>query len=794
MLPPGERFFYDTETCGYHGPVALIQYAVDDGPINLYNAWKEPIWKTLKLIEESMTYEHVGFNLTFDHFHLCQLYTNFLHYVRNGGDDRHIPQEHIDAIAVCQKDARLGPCLKPRSACDLFLVGRKGKYQSLMDRHDIRLRRVPSTLAWELASELARRVELDDIYFARRKDKHAARWNVYDREDEPDFKDVCLKFHASGALKSLAVHALGYDPADVLEYSRLESDPTEFGWAPFAGANGGKPGNWKDEWPVHIPNHISYWAFNPLGKRYATDDVKYTRELWEFFGRPAGGDHDSTLATMVGAVRWRGYAIDLESIKGLRLEAIERAKKAPRSPERVREYIEPHLSEEEKLVIGGSTKKVILEDISKWTLQTEEELFEMDDWTPDDPAKISTSEVLEDAGSPAVELPDAAPVLSKDPHPAAILAKKVLEARTAHKEVELYDKLIQAGRFHASFKIIGTLSSRMAGADGLNPQGIKKEKKVRQCFPLADEGLQLAGGDFKAFEVGIAEAVYDDPKLREALEAGKKIHGLFAVQLRPDMTYEEVLESEGTEDDWYTKGKQGIFAMMYGGNEDTLKNKLGVSIEHAEKAYAGFINEYPGVGKARAATFNKFCSMRQPGGIGTRVVWHEPHDFVESLFGFRRYFTLENKICKALFDIAQSPPHHWKQVKQRVQRRDRMQTASGAAQSALYACAFGLQASNMRAAANHEIQSSGAQITKHLQCKVWEVQPVGIHPWEIVPMNIHDEVMCPSKPEVQYEVKKKVDWIIDHYIDRIPFLGIDWATNLSSWADKGKPEEDEEEN
>ena len=46
------------------------------------------------------------------------------------------------------------------------------------------------------------------------------------------------------------------------------------------------------------------------------------------------------------------------------------------------------------------------------------------------------------------------------------------------------------------FVVIGTLSSRMAGADGLNPQGIKHTKDVRRMFPLSWDGYILCGGDF----------------------------------------------------------------------------------------------------------------------------------------------------------------------------------------------------------------------------------------------------------------------------------------------------------
>ena len=77
-------------------------------------------------------------------------------------------------------------------------------------------------------------------------------------------------------------------------------------------------------------------------------------------------------------------------------------------------------------------------------------------------------------------------------HPAAYRAKELLDIKVANKERELYDKLILAGRFHADFIVVGTKSSRMSGASGLNAQGIKATKKVRRCFPLTWRGTPCA--------------------------------------------------------------------------------------------------------------------------------------------------------------------------------------------------------------------------------------------------------------------------------------------------------------
>lgn len=175
--------------------------------------------------------------------------------------------------------------------------------------------------------------------------------------------------------------------------------------------------------------------------------------------------------------------------------------------------------------------------------------------------------------------------------------------------------------------------------------------------------------------------------------------------------------------------------------------------------------------------------MRQPGGIGTRVEWHEPADKIESLLGFARYFTLENRICKSLFQLSNKVPEGWKYVRVKVVRRDREQTASGACQSALYAAAFGLQGANMRAAANHVIQSTGAGITKRTQRRIWDIQPAGVATWHVAPINIHDEVMVVHKPELADTIAECVAETVESYREVVPLIAMDWAQDLKSWKD-----------
>ena len=566
-------------------------------------------------------------------------------------------------------------------------------------------------------------------------------------------------------MKALAHDALGIEEDSILLFSDIDIDkafrPTELGYAPFYPHS---------SWPSVIGTHIRHWCYNSLARKYAADDVKYTRDLYKYFGSPEAGDDDSELACMVGAVRWRGYAIDvpaLQKLKDKATAALDALEYNFNSVDVVRRYITEVMDETEKIVLRDSTGKVILEEITKW----------------------EASEVCQCSGMEA-ECPICGGdglVPTNAAHPAAIRAREVLNARHAKKEIELYNKLITAGRFHASFKVIGTLSSRMSGADGLNAQGIKRDTNVRSCFPLADGGLVLCGGDFAGFEVTLIDAVYKDPRLRTDLQSGKKIHGLFGVYLFPNMTYDEILESKGADDpfkDFYGRSKNGVFALCYGGEAYTLSNRVGITEEIAEKAYQQFIQKYTKFGDERKRYAQAFCSMRQDGGIGTKVEWHEPAEYIESIFGFKRYYTLENMICKTLFNLAEKPPKSWTEVGLRVVRRDRVQTACGALRSALFAASFAVQASNMRSAGNHVIQSSGAQITKSLQRNLWDIQPAGCNAWRVQPMNIHDEIMCPTHPNYMGEVTKVVDTLLTKYRPTVPLIEIDWGNMLNSWADK----------
>ena len=810
--PP--KLYLDTETCGLHSMMVLLQYAVGDGPITLYEVWRRPIRETLALIEWICQHTVVGFNLAFDWFHVVKVYTIF-----RLCDPDWIPEEHIDEIAMLEPCGQDGPCIKPAAVLDLMLHSRKGPYQSLMAREDVRIKRVPTALAYALARELEGKVQFDNIYFAKSADPEAPKWQVFDRHDsfgdlDTEFKDVVLKFNPAGGLKFLAEHALKLKPK--YHYKDVEPSPAwrpyelgyaptalavsspEKGWAIEADEDGGKKVT-KYAWPGVIRKFIDHWAARADARDYANDDIVYTRELDKHFGYPEPGDNDSTLTCMVAAVRWHGFTINVEGIKQLRATAQAVVAASPvniNKPGEVRKYIIASMNDTEAVVLEESTKKANLEAIDKWRVgkmclacKGKGHLEKEEDTCPqcDGVGCVGESEPCGlCAGEPACLRCGGMGFLKPGLHPAGIRAREILNVKFAAKEIELYTKLLLAGKFHASFIVIGALSSRMAGGDGLNAQGIKHTEEVRQMFPLAWEERVLCGGDFASFEVTIADAVCNDEALRAELIAGRKIHALFGMAIFPGTTYEEVKRSDGSKTfDMYTKGKQGFFGtMLYGGDHSTLVHRLGIEEDVAKAAIENFGSRFVGVKRWRKRVADSFCSMTQPGGIGSKVVWKEPADYAETMLGFRRYFTLENRISHALFDLARNTPKHWKDCKVKVVRRDRVQTAGGAVSSALYGAAFSMQAANMRAAANHEIQSPGAEITKHVQRKIWDLQPIGVNQWHVAPMNIHDEIMCVTRPDVVPSVTVIVREAVEHFRPYVPLIGMDWCEGMNNWAEK----------
>lgn len=748
------RVYFDTESIGFYGPTVLIQYCIDRGEPKIHNCWEETVDKTLSLIEFLIDADElVGFNLSHDAFHLARTYGVLSMLPKFDKPDM---LDYRDCEQETEAHERF--CLKPKSCLDLMVHGRKGEFQNTLNQKDIIIRRVPKALAVQLVAELTVNVKVPDIYFS--KSKIGYHWIITNLDIEgnevasvtkenidlidPNFVNVKLKFAPSASLKMIMAKVLGHDVTTLDDLPQL-GKVDESAYNPVKGG-----------WTRVFREHTYMWRFDTKRIKYALNDPVYTRELDDYFGNPPSGDDDSELAFAIGNFHWRGFTVDLEKAKALQEVAKETFNSVSinvNAPKQVRQYLLDVCNPFEKIAVPNTQGDTLNNLITPEWKEQNSELYSR--------------------------------------------VEKVLAARRAFKEMDLLGKLKEAKKLYVTFKIIGTKSNRMAGGSesyitnrgSINPQGVKKGNAIRDVFTFVWPGYVLCGGDFSGHEVAIAEADWGDEHLREFLLTGKKFHGLFG-SVMYNKSYDEIVatsEIGGNEPNgYYQRSKRAVFGWFYGAFKEKLAKVLWLEVEEVEKGLLVLEDRFPGIRDAREKIYEDFAALRQPNGIGTKVEWVEPKDYIESFLGFRRYFTMEYRVIRALFEMANKPSDVMKALGKeiKVMRRDRFQTGSGAVNSALYGAAFNLQSAVMRTAANHRIQSPGGQINKYVQARVWDIQPRGIHDLIIAPLNFHDELMCPVMKGYEGRVEEVVNSAVEHFKSRVPLIKLEWKSCLKSWKDK----------
>jgi len=786
-----KTYFIDTETCGLHGVPVLIQYAVDDGPVQIHHIWTEPINDTLALIEKFVDGRVVAHNLRFDWYHLQKIY-NMLGYLATVVFEaiHHKPIDYDTEVLVdCEYASRKGPCLKPRAAICTMLLAQKGEFQSMiMDAKPVRVRRVPVGMADRVKAALNESTNLPWILFAKRQKPG---WVVCDRKDDetgeidPFWKDIELKFAPSIGLKDLAKFLLDHEPSAKFDEIALPDEfmprDAKLGFAPYVALLANEANNWAYDgqpmWPALLEKHIEHWANDEAALAYAEDDIVMLRKLYKHFDSPEE-DQDGMLACQVSSCRLYGFAIDMDAMKReyeKSMRVVATAKINVNSPNQVLGYVAEALDPMEHFwLANGCDKKVMAKMRKEYVLEEPEECH-CENGIGEDGTTCARCDGIGTVG------PGPMPVVKRLDH--------IENVRKHKKRVELFDKLILARRAYPDFRVIGAKSGRMSGASGLNFQGIDHGAEVRILFTFADPGWVLSAGDYSSQEVAIAATTMNDEDLMVDMKTGKSLHCLFCCEVY-GCTYEEAVawkSDKHPEHHKYAKAKSGVFLILYGGTYETLARNLDLELEIAERGFNNFIKKYPQVGKTRAMIAERFASISQPGGRGTKIIFTDPPEkFIESVFGFRRYFDVEYALQKVLLDLAQNMPEEWKKLNVKVVRnKDHEQTISGAVASALYGAAFSVQNKIIRAANNHIIQSVGRTLTMGLQATVWELQPQGIHPFRLALMSVHDELAVVSKPELVDPIKDVITAKVAEQRETIPLTRIEWFSHNKSWVEKG---------
>ena len=177
--------------------------------------------------------------------------------------------------------------------------------------------------------------------------------------------------------------------------------------------------------------------------------------------------------------------------------------------------------------------------------------------------------------------------------------KALLEYRGIQKMLGTYIRAFKkfGTRVHTSYLLHGTVTGRLSST-GPNMQNIPKEAIVRRHFRTR-KGRVFVSFDYSQAELRSLAVLSGDKALIELFRSGKDMHSAVAAQVYGEkFTMEkEFLEDGKTENPVYNKYRRNAktvnFGIVYGAQEPTLMERLGISWDEAHQLITGWFKMFP---------------------------------------------------------------------------------------------------------------------------------------------------------------------------------------------------------
>ena len=315
-----------------------------------------------------------------------------------------------------------------------------------------------------------------------------------------------------------------------------------------------------------------------------------------------------------------------------------------------------------------------------------------------------------------------AAVLEKleDAHPVVPL---VLEHRTLSKLKSTYVDALPAlvepetGRVHTDFNQAVTATGRLSSSNpNLQNIPVRTEfsRRIRKAF-LPQEGWSLLSADYSQIELRILTHLSGEEVLVEAYRSGDDVHALTARLL---------LDKDAVSADERRLGKTINFGVIYGMGAQRFARETGVSQAEAKDFLSKYKQRYPKV--------FAFLELQERLALS--------RGYVETILGRRRPFGFDPNGLGRL--LGKDPL----EIDLEVARRG------------------GMEAQQLRAAANAPIQGSSADIIKLAMVQLHHRLAASGLPARLL-LQVHDELVLECAPEALEDVRRLTRETMEHAVE-----------------------------
>ncbi len=318
------------------------------------------------------------------------------------------------------------------------------------------------------------------------------------------------------------------------------------------------------------------------------------------------------------------------------------------------------------------------------------------------------------------------------------IVKMIIEHRTISKLLNTYvDALPQliekeTGRVHTDFNQAVTATGRLSSSNpNLQNIPVRTEfsRRIRKSF-LPQKDWKLLSADYSQIELRILTHLSGEEVLKNAYLKNEDVHSLTAKIL---------FEKDNIDDDERRIGKTINFGVIYGMGAQRFARSTGVSLIEAKYFLSRYKERYPAV--------FKFLEYQERLALS--------QGFVETLLGRRRYFHFNKN---GLGRLLGTPAN---EIDLTTARR------------------AGLEAQQLRAAANAPIQGSSADIIKIAMINLHSaLRKTGLA--AKILLQVHDELVLEVDPKDLEEAKLLVQNTMENAVKlSVPLIvetgvGVNW--------------------